>query len=325
MKLLLENTIYKDTAMKLSKLILTALLTTIFATLTFAQEAQEVSQEPAPEDYNKIEKTTRVSEFGRIGDVESRKQLDNFLIELKNNPGTTGYIVFYQGKDALPSQYGLKGEDLYLPHIRFKNYEENSLVFLNSFREHQATEFWIVPGGGKLPELSATIAPLEVPKTDTFLFHRSHFDITADEFLLPGAIEARELSREEYLRDNGDFISAEEETVPAVSEKSPGETNAEAFSRAGYEFAEKFKADADGHGVVMIYADDKMFDVKKLAADMRSRAAGMAAQMGIAPNKLEVVFGGYRRGIEIEMWVVPTKAAKAPLAKPAQPQSNVAD
>lgn len=324
MKLLFENTIYKDTAMKLSKLILTALLTAIFATLTFAQDAQEVSQEDIPEDYNRIENTTRVSEFGPVGDIERRKLLDNFLIELKNNPGTTGYIVFYQGKDALPSQYRLKGEDLYLPHIRFKNYEENALVFLNAFREHQATEFWIVPSGGKLPALTATIAPLEAPKNDTFLFHRSHFDVTADEFLLPGAIEARELSREEYLRDNGDFVSAEEETIPAVSEKSPGETNAEAFSRAGYEFAQKFKANPDDHGVVIVYADDKMFDVKKLAADMRSRAAGMAAEMGIAPNKLEVVFGGYRRGIEIEMWVVP-KAAKAPLAKPAQPQSNVAD
>ena len=324
MKLLFDNTIYKDTAMKLSKLILTALLTAIFATLTFAQETQEASEEYTPEDYNKIEKTIRVSEFGRIGEVESRKQLDNFMIELKNNPGTTGYIVFYQGKDALPSQYALKGEDLYLPHIRFKNYEENGIVFINAFRERQATELWIVPSGGKLPELTATIAPLEAPKTDTFLFHRSHFDVTADEFLLPSTIDAREASREEYLRDNGDFVSAEEETVPAVIEKSPGETNAEAFSRAGYEFAQKFKANSDDHGVVMIYADDKMFDVKNLAADMRSRSAAMAAEMGIAPGKLEVVFGGYRRGIEIEMWVVP-KAAKAPLAKPAQPQSNIAD
>lgn len=311
--------------MKLSKLVLTALLTAIFAILTSAQEAQDGSQEYTPEDYNRIENTTRVSEFGPVGDIERRKLLDNFLIELKNNPGTTGYIVFYQGKDALPSQYGFKGEDLYLPHIRFKNYEESSIVFINAFRERQATEFWIVPNGGKLPALTAVIAPFEAPKTDTFLFHRSHFDITADEFLLPSAIEARELSREEYLRDNGDFVSAEEETIPAVNEKTPGETNAEAFSRAGYEFAQKFKADPDGHGVLIVYADDKMFDVKKIAADMRSRAAGMAAEMGIAPNKLEVVFGGYRRGIEIEMWVVPTKAAKAPLVKPAQPQANVAD
>jgi hypothetical protein len=321
----IRQTFYRQgVGMRSYRFLLAAVLIYLFAALTGAQDLIDGTEGVNAEDYNRIEVTTRVNEFGRVGDIERRKQLDNFLIELQNNPGATGYIIFYQGKDALPSQYGLKGEQIYLSHIQAKNYETSGIVFVDAFREHQATEFWIVPAGCSAPQPTAVIAPLEVPKNDTFLFHRSHFDFSADQLMLPSVIKQRELSQEEYMRDNGDFVNAEEETAPAVIEKSPDETNVEMFLRAGNEFAEKFKADPDGRGVVIFYADDNMFDVKKLDTDMQNRIAALAARAGLAPNKFQVIFGGYRRGIEVEMWIVP-KTAKSPLAKPAARQSNFAD
>jgi hypothetical protein len=310
--------------MKLSSLFSVALLISVFAIFTAAQEADDATAVSAPEEYNKIEVTTRVSEFGKIGEIESRKRLDSFLIELRNNPGSAGYIIFYQGKDALPSQYGARGEQLYLPHIRYKNYDETGLVFVDAFRERQATEFWIVPPGGAIPQPTNVIASVEAPKNDAFLFHRTHFDLSPDEFMLPNVIEQRVASQEEYLRDNGDFVSQEDETTVAEPEKTSDDDNLEMFFRAGNDFAQKFKTDPDERGVIILYADDKMFDIKKLDTDMQNRIAELAAQAGIAPNKFQVVFGGYRRGIEVEMWVVP-KTAKAPDLKPAARQSNLAD
>jgi hypothetical protein len=310
--------------MRLHKLFLTAILIAVFTALGVAQEAEDETSYQPQEEYNRVEVTTRMSEFGKLSEAERRKQLDNFFIELKNNPGTTGYILFYQGKDATPSEYGVNGEDLYLSHIRYKNYDESNIVFVNAFRARQTTELWIVPLGGKVPQPTETIAALETPKADAFLFHRTRFEVSAEDFMLPVALQQREMNREEYARDNSDSFYAEDETTLAEPERSADALNMESFFRAGQNFVQRFKADADGRGVVIIYADDHTYDTKKLEADMHARVAGVASQAGIEPAKFEVVFGGYRKGIEIEMWIVP-KNAKGPAVKPADRNSNIAD
>jgi hypothetical protein len=306
--------------MNLSRLYLLAILILVFSAFTRAQDDAEPA---SSEDYNRIEAATKISEFGRVGQSGRAARIDNFLIELQNNPGATGYVIFYQGKDVLPSQYDVKGEQLYLPHIKFRNYDESRIVFINAFREHQTTEFWVVPAGRRAPEPTYTIAQPVALQNETLLFHCSHFDISPDDFLLPTVIAEREHAYEEFSRDNGDSQNNEQETTAVSVEKSPAETNQEDFFRAGYDFAEKVKNNSEDRGVVIVYADEKMFDIKKVQNDVRNRVAGLAAENKISPDRFEVVFGGYRHGIEIEMWLVP-KAAKTPAAKPAQRQS-VAD
>jgi hypothetical protein len=313
--------------MRLHKLFLTAILIAVFAALGLAQEDSNGGDETpyqAQEEYNRVEVSTRMSEFGKVSEAERRRQLDNFLIELKNNPGASGYILFYQGKDATPSEYSVKGEDIYLSHIRFKNYDESNIVFVNAFRARQTTELWLVPAGGKIPELTETIATLENPKADAFLFHRTRFEVSAEAFMLPAALEQRDMNREEYARDNIESFYGEDETSFVEPEKSADAINMESFFRAGQNFVQRFKTDTDGRGVVIIYTDDRMYDAKKLEADMRARVTGAASQAAIEPAKFEVVFGGYRKGVEIEMWIVP-KNAKDPLVKPADRNSNIAD
>jgi hypothetical protein len=295
----------------------------VSTTFNLAQETDEVT--PTEEDRNNIEVTTRISEFGRITDADRISRVDSFLIELQSNPGATGYIVFYQGKNALPSQYGQKGEDIYREHLIARNFADGRVVFLNAFRLQQTTEFWVVPAGQPAPELTNTIAPPTPPSTDTFLYHRSHFERASDDFLLPSALKQREAAMDEFNRDNAENALTQEDNGMALSQsnqKSPEVVNFEMFQRSWPTFNEKLKENSEARGVVIFYADDKMFDVKKIRSDVEGRVKASADQAGIALDKLQVLFGGYRSGIEIEMWVAP-KTAKLPEARPNQRTSAV--
>lgn len=306
--------------MNLYRLYLLAILTLLFSIFCSAQNEQAFSEE----SYNRIETTTRISEFGQTGQSDRAARLDNFLIELQNNPGATGYIVFYQGKDVLPSQYDVKGEQLYLPHLKFRNHDQDGIVFVNAFRERQTTEFWVVPPGRSAPELTLAIAAPATPKNEAFLYHRSHFELSSDDFLLPNVMEERQIAIEEFSRDNAENLAGEslEEAGPEQrTEAAPRENDAENFYRSGQDFAEKVK-NPESRGVIVFYVDDKMFNVAKIRDDIKKRIDGNAGQAKVNVNKFELVFGGYRSGIDIEMWVVPQNA-KTPAAKPAQRQLEV--
>lgn len=299
-----------------------------FASLAGAQDSDETVL--IPEDQNQIESTTRINEFGRVSQTERLKRLDVFLIELQNNPGARGYIVFYQGNDALPSQFDLKGEDLYRDHLRGKNFDEGRISFLNAFRAQQTTEFWIVPGGENAPQLTNTISAL-TPRTlvtnggkgpEAFLYHRSQFEIAADDFMLRTAIEQRESARDEFLRDNGDSLTTEDENPGAGSEYVPVSDNVRGFQNSWSSFNSKLKDNAGARGLVIFYADEKVLDVEKLRMDMSNRLRGHAAEAQIPVENFNLVYGGYRSGFEIEMWVVP-HTAKTPEARPGKRSSVI--
>jgi hypothetical protein len=307
--------------MKFRKFYTTAALILTFTAFSYAQDETEAVS--VPESQNAIEAATRVSEFGKIGDVEKMKRVDSFLIELQGNPGAAGYIVFYQGKDVAPAQYDIKGEDIYRDHLKFKNADNGQIVFLNAFREHQSTELWIVPAGQPVPQVTNTIAVPAPSAGEAYLYSRTHFEHAADDFLLSNVIDRREAAKEEFLRDNGDSVINEEENGTAAVERSPEEFNFSMFQRSWPAFNEKLKEDTGSRGVVIFYADDKMVDVNKIRGDVESRVKIYAGEAKIGLDRFQIVFGGYRSGIDIEMWVAP-KTAKAPQIKPDQ-RSSVAD
>jgi hypothetical protein len=300
---------------------ITAILIIVFAVFTYAQDTDEAVS--APEDQNAIVASTRVSEFGNIGETEKMKRVDSFLIELRSNPGATGYIVFYQGKDVSPAQYGVKGEDIYRGHLEFKNADSSDIVYLNGFRERQMTELWIVPAGQPAPALTKTIAPPAAPANEAYLYSKAHFEQTADDFLLSNAIEQREAFHQEFMRDNGDSIITEEENGTVAFERSPESFNLDMFQRSWPSFNEKLKETADTRGVVIFYADEKTFDIGKVRSEVETRVKTYASEAKVAPDRFQVVFGGYRSGLEIEMWVAP-KTGKAPEVRPSQ-RTSVAD
>ncbi len=304
--------------MNLSRLYLLAILILVFSTFIQAQdEAEAVSSE----DYNRIEATTRINEFGKIGKAERAIRIDNFLIELQNNPGATGYIIFYQGKDVLPSQYGVRAEQLYLTHLKYRRYDENRVTLINSFRERQSTELWIVPEGHFPPEPTETTEAPAIPVNKTYLYHRCDFEIVSSEFLLPSVIAEREraAANEEY---SGQAGNGEEEPSIETPESLRQENDQEIFYRPAYDFAVKAKDNFGNRAVVVFYANEKLYDLKKVKAFIEQEMQRIAGETQLNFDKLEIAFGGYNEGIGMEMWVVPS-GAKMPAAKPNQPEYGV--
>jgi hypothetical protein len=100
-----------------------------------------------------LPKGTKTDEFGEIARDDEKARLDNFAIELQNNPGAQGYIVSYGGRR---SKYGSgraradRAKD-YLVHTR--GLDASRIVTIDGgTREMASTELWLVPPGATPPQ-----------------------------------------------------------------------------------------------------------------------------------------------------------------------------
>jgi hypothetical protein len=171
--------------------------------------------------------------------------------------------------------------------------------------------------------MTNTIAAPAPSASEAYLYNRTHFERAADDFLLSNVIDQREAAKEEFMRDNGDSVINEEENGTVSAEKSPEEFNFSMFQRSWPAFNEKLKENTESRGVVIFYADEKMVDINKVRGDVESRVKMYAGEARVGLDRFQIVFGGYRSGIDIEMWVAP-KTAAVPQVKPDQ-RSSVAD
>lgn len=102
---------------------------------------------------------------------------DNFLLNLQNNPQSTGFVIFYEGKyadDVEKSKPKMllprRGEanfrvQIIRNHIKFRNFDPDRILFIDGgFREEHKIEYWIVPDGAKLPKPAPTLDNIEYRK-----------------------------------------------------------------------------------------------------------------------------------------------------------------
>jgi len=173
--------------------------------INFARAPENAEQKKNPT----AEKT---DDFGTLGNCEFGARIYNFFIELQKNPGATGYIILYQGANALPAEYEFnRTERLIRNHIMFRNYDASRIVFLNGvFRQELSTALWLVPYGADASKPTDTVPKPKIPTDKTFLFDRNYlqteFDDASDEFIL-SSVKARieeenRIAEEEYRREN---------------------------------------------------------------------------------------------------------------------------
>lgn len=102
----------------------------------------------------------RFDEYGALKPNDENARLDNFAIELQNDPLVQGYIIAY-GSRASRTGYAKKGA------ARAKSYlvKNRSLdparvmVLDGGLREEPAFELWLVPSGAQPPAPTPMIAP----------------------------------------------------------------------------------------------------------------------------------------------------------------------
>lgn len=253
--------------------------------------AQEQSQPSVPRKFD---------QYGQVGECDEGARLDNFAIQLQNEPTSKGYIISYDGRDTLPARLKLRGPRAlnYLTYQR--GLSPDRVVALDGgYREEVTIELWIVPKDAPAPEPSDTIVVVrEAGKT--FKYNEAHPE---------GAVL-------EYWEEPFEVQQQEEETVATqqASVEEPAQTQeavtAEPTEAYDYDtlWASEEYAQALGEksvGYIIYYAQRDYGHLFKLEQIIERGQNLLVNKYGVPTDRIKVIFGGYKDWTTVELWVIP--------------------
>ena len=103
----------------------------------------------------------KFDEFGAMKIGQLHGHLDNYAIQLQNEPGSHGYVITYGGKTSTPTAAKTAGERVKKYLSGFRGIEYSRIVLIDGgYRAKPFTELWILPiEGSTPPTASPTIDP----------------------------------------------------------------------------------------------------------------------------------------------------------------------
>lgn len=106
---------------------------------------------------------TKIDEYGNISFNDEKARLDNFAIELLNDPTAVGYLVGYGGRRSRRGEAleRLERAKRYLVAVRAVP-ADRLVTSDGGYREEVTVELWAPPAGAALPVASPTVDPSEV-------------------------------------------------------------------------------------------------------------------------------------------------------------------
>ena len=252
----------------MKKIVTALLLLTLSAAHSYAQ------QQPAAGGARLIDK------FGEIQISDLLARLDNFAIEVQNEPDSRAFIVVYAAKHKFPG-WPLRRGDFALAYLKnSRGMDAERLALVNGgLRDDTAFELWVVPAGAEPP-----VKPFDV----SLLMSGEKTPVLFDRFT---------------VKERGDRVEVE------VYESDPYPDSAGSYDY----FAEVLRRDPGLRGCVIGYTSRR----GSRAADRRiaSRAKlTMAKAHAIDVSRVVALGGGRRAYKTVELWLVPPGAA---LPKPS--------
>jgi hypothetical protein len=318
--------------MKLHKFALLFATSLLFAMFVLAQD--DVNNTDTNNNQNPKE-TRKVSEIGKTSECDLGNSLQNVRDgELGADPTAKLYIIIYDDKDRLPSEYDSKRlEQGIREQFAFLGMDENRIVIISGgFRDKLIAEVWIVPEGGNLPEPTNTVPKSKTPKNKTYLYDRTaiynsdyYEDFVSDSFKLKQDEENR-LIEEQFALEHPEIAEEmRQEEISDDMENQESSENSEEYEEYKTEpqfwvsskFGEVLKNQKSSTGVMIFYADEEYFDILKVQTEIENGRQKIVNESKISSNKIKIVFGGYRDDITIEFWVVPNKG-KPPIPAPTE-------
>lgn len=106
--------------------------------------------------------------FGDINCEDEMARLDNFAIQLQNDPTSIGFIIFYGGrrsKGRLPKRGEAEARAARLkPYlVERRGIPKDRVVVLGwGYAEEWSVELWIVPRGARIPDRLPTVPAKEI-------------------------------------------------------------------------------------------------------------------------------------------------------------------
>jgi PKD domain len=105
----------------------------------------------------------KIDEYGNIRFNDEKARLDNFAIELQNDPTSQGYIIAYGGRRGRAGEAQRRADRAKDYLVNTRGISADRIVTVDGgFREDLTVELWIVPQGATAPAASPTVDPSEV-------------------------------------------------------------------------------------------------------------------------------------------------------------------
>lgn len=242
----------------------------------------------------------KFDDFGDIEASDKKARLDNFAVALANEPNARAFIIVYRSRRDLP---GLNS--------RAANWMRDYLVNARVIPPQRVVtvdggeadclrhEFWLVPVGAT-----------PTPRSDAY---PQYIDVTAvrkfDEYYYP------------LLKDQPESGGSDGDSLGSFAAALRREPRSQAYLILYPQYyVERWGEEGNVRGRMhrRVYQDSPLTAAKVL----RSLKAEMVNRHHIAPSRVKVVNGGYRKLRQVELWIVP-RGEHPPVATPnAFPQKR---
>ncbi|HEX3560994.1 MAG TPA: hypothetical protein VHU19_17465, partial [Pyrinomonadaceae bacterium] len=108
----------------------------------------------------------KVDEYGNIRFNDEKARLDNFAIELQNDPTSQGYLICYGGRRGRAGEGQARCDRAKNYLVTTRGIDASRVVTVDGgYREDLTVELWVVPSGATPPAASPTVDPSEVKAT----------------------------------------------------------------------------------------------------------------------------------------------------------------
>jgi len=222
------------------------------------------------EESNFAEAPRKFDEYGILGGCDHSARLDNFAIELMNNPQLVGYVVTYGpgGEGSGTGNFRLRVSKDYLLNSRGISEERIRTIYGGPYKnlDESATELWLAPKG----------APAPVPVK---------YENKAGEF-------------------TGKFLDYETSDRLFVYDESMGPP----IGFVGMaNFAEMLRLQPKTRAFLVTYNGEESAPGAWRRVAART-AEDLRANYGIEAERIKIIFGGYDKEAKIQFWILPADA-----------------
>lgn len=234
----------------------------------------------------------KFDEFGDVAASDIAARLDGFANELQNQPGARGFVIAYRSRRDLP---GLSG--------RLVNLMRSYLVETRGLAAERVVgvdggvagcviqELWVVPVGAT-----------PTPRSDAY---QTEFEDT----------DAARKFDEAPLSAESSYYQSIRHSLEGFANALRREPRASAYLIAYSEYWVYRSVEEDNKGVKRTHRSVNR-DPPGAARHALARVkAELVKRYGVAPARIKLIDGGYRKWSQMELWIVP-RGEHVPLPTP---------